>query len=239
MTHTIARLVAAVLLLLAPARVAPAGPLADPVGVLALDTATGATCFIPAGTPKTYMGEPIVLANAGTPQVLTGAQVHFVSTTGVAWQEVRIRMHFWDFLNGGFDPLFIDPVGEPQVTSLGARQFITNFYYTATLAFATPIVFTTTGPHGFTINFQGQRNGVLADTEELNPCVRFTTPFAVGSIFLEAPSYGYYRNASGLTDFNFLQSDWRSTTNDYSALMIRLYARGPLTPTAWLPNVQR
>ena len=213
-----------------------AGP--GPGEVTVLDTASGVPCTYTSSTPRTHIGLPIAVADSGAPLAITGMEVHFVSVTGQAWEDVRIRAQFWEYMNPGLDPLFSGPAGPLQEVSIGARQFITRLAYTETIRFAQPITFETTGFHGVALNIQGKINGQYVDTDALTPCMRLDAPFTVGSVALTPMQYGYYRNAYGLTNFNFFQAEWRSMGN-YSALMLKLYARGPIQSRAFVPVVER
>jgi hypothetical protein len=81
-----------------------AGP--GPGEVIVLDTASGVTCTFTSSTPRTHIGLPIAVADPGAPLAITGMEAHFVSTTGQAWEDVRIRVQFWEYMNPGLDPLF-------------------------------------------------------------------------------------------------------------------------------------
>jgi hypothetical protein len=206
--------------------------------VLVLDTASGVTCTYTSSTPRTYIGLPIAVANPGAPLAITGIEAHFVSVTGQAWEDVRIRVQFWEYMNPGLNPLFSGPAGPAQEISIGARQFVAMNTYSETIRFSRPITFATTGFHGVVLNIQGKLNGQYVDTDALTPCMRLNAPFTVGSVALTAIQYGYYRNASGNVNFNFQQADWRSM-GDYTALMLKLFARGPLQARAFVPSVER
>lgn len=212
-----------------------------PGEVTVLDTVTGATCTYTNATPRTYLGLPIRVADPGVPLAITSMEAHFVSVTGQSYDDVRIRVQFWERLNGGLSPAFLSQAGETQEVSIGARQFITRNAYAETIQFAHPITFVETSDHAFAINIQGLQNGVYADSDALTPCLRLGTPFAVGSVALAPIDYGYYRNRNAETDFNFSQSV--STMGSYSAIMVKLYAQSSAptpTPTAThtpeLPN---
>jgi hypothetical protein len=209
-----------------------------PGEVTVLDTVSGATCTYTTALPRTYIGLPIAVADPGVALAITGMEVHFVSVTGQAWENVRIRVQFWEYMNPGLDPLFASAAGPVQEVSIGARQFITRNEYAETIRFARPITFETTSYHGLALNIQGQINGEYVDTDALTPCLRLGTPFSVGSVALTPNDYGYYRNAYGMTNFNFLQAEWRSM-GSYTAPMLRLHARGPVQPRAFVPAVER
>ncbi len=205
--------------------------------VTVLDTASGVTCTYTSATPRTHFGLPIAVADPGVPLAITGMETHFVSATGEAWEDVRIRVQFWEYINPGLDPLFSGQAGPLQEISIGARQFITRTTYSETVRFTQPITFETTGFHGIALNIQGKKNGQYVDTDALTPCMRLNAPFTVGSIALTPIQYGYYRNAYGLTSFNFFQAEWRSM-GDYTAVMLKLYARGPAQSRAFVPVVK-
>jgi hypothetical protein len=213
-----------------------AGP--GPGEVTVLDTASGATCTYTTALPRTHIGLPIAVADPGADLAITGMDVHFVSVTGQAWENVRIRVQFWEYMNPGLDPLFVGAAGPLQEVSIGARQFITRNQYLETIRFSRPITFETTSYHGLALNIQGQINGEYVDTDALTPCLRLGTPFVVGSVALTPSDYGYFRNAYGLTNFNFFQAEWRSM-GSYTAMMLKLFARGPIQPRAFVPAIDR
>ena len=206
--------------------------------VTVLDTASGATCTYTSASPRTHFGLPFAAADPGVALAITGMEVHFVSVTGQAWEKVRIRAQFWEYMNPGLDPLFVTAAGPLQEISIGARQFITRNAYSETIQFSQPITFETSSYHGLALSIQGQVNGQYVDTDALTPCLRLGTPFTVGSVALTPNDYGYYRNAYGMTNFNFLQAEWRSM-GAYTAMMLKLYARGPIQPRAFVPAVER
>lgn len=206
--------------------------------VTVLDTASGATCTYTSAIPRTHFGLPFAAADPGVALAITGMEVHFVSVTGQAWENVRIRAQFWEYMNPGLDPLFVTAAGPLQEISIGARQFITRNAYSETIQFSQPITFETSSYHGLALSIQGQVNGQYVDTDALTPCLRLGTPFTVGSVALTPNDYGYYRNAYGMTNFNFLQAEWRSM-GAYTAMMLKLYARGPIQPRAFVPAVER
>ncbi len=209
-----------------------------PGEVTVLDTASGATCTYTTAQPRSHIGLPIAVANPGADLAITGMEVHFVSVTGQAWENVRIRVQFWEYMNPGLDPLFVNAAGPLQEVSIGARQFITRNQYSETIRFSRPITFETTSYHGLALNIQGQINGEYVDTDALTPCLRLGTPFAVGSVALTPNDFGYYRNVNGLTNFNFSQADWRSM-GSYTAMMLKVFARGPVQPRAFVPAIER
>ncbi len=214
----------------------------EPGEVVVLDTATGVTCTYTSGLPRSYFGIPIAVADPGVPLAISGLEVYFVALGQQNWEDVRVRVQFWEYMNPGLDPLFSTPAGPLQAISIGARQYVTGTFV-ETIRFTTPVTFQTTSYHGLALNIQGRINGEYVDTDALTPCLRLGAPFAVGSVALTPTDYGYFRGTFdrapfGMDPFNFLQSEWRSLGN-YSAMMLKLYARGPVQPRAFLPMVER
>lgn len=219
-----------------------AGP--GPGDVTVLDTASGVTCTYTSATPRTHIGLPIAVADPGVPLAISGAEVHFVALGNQTLEDVRIRAQFWEYMNPGLDPLFSIKAGPIQEVSIGARNYVTGTYV-ETIRFNTPVTFQTTSYHGLVLNIQGRINGEYVDSDSLTPCLRLGAPFAVGSVALTPIYYGYFRNADQvgravyqLDPFNFLQSEWRSMGN-YTALMLKLHARGPVQSRAFVPVVGR
>jgi hypothetical protein len=68
----------------------------------------------------------------------------------------------------------------------------------------------------------------MADTDNLTTIYATAPPDCRGS---NPSSDGYWRNASGRTDFNFDSSDLRAITGGNSALPVQLYAVGVREPS--------
>ncbi len=211
------------------------------LGVTVFDTVNGATCTYTSATPRTYLGLPFEAADSGAPLAINGLEAHFASTVQADYEDVRIRVQFWDRINQGLNPVFVQAAGEVREISIGARQFITRNVYSATIAFTTPVTFETAPFHALTLNVQGRVNGAYVDSDTLTPCLRLIAPFAIGTVALTPSDYGYYRNVYGQTHFNFQQEEQR-TMGLNTALMLRLFAKGPapaLTARAFLPEATR
>jgi hypothetical protein len=194
------------------------------------DSRTNATVSFTSSTPRTYMGQPFNLASDSP---ITQMKAYMVSTAAVTYTAIEARVQFWDAFTSASSPIFSSPVGPVYTFSLGAGSLAANTFYELTLTFPSPIVLTGTNNHGVTINYRGNTGAGLQDTTNLTNAIRGGTgapAFAVGSVPLPAPNYGYTRNASGRTDFNFDSTDLRSIGAN-SALVMILYT-GAADPTA-------
>ena len=198
------------------------------------DTRTNAAVSFTNSTPRTYMGQPFNLASDSP---ITQMKVYMVSTAAVNYTDLEARVQFWDAFPGT-PSLFASPAGPIYAFNLGAGSLAANVFYELTLTFPSPIVLTGTDNHGVTINYRGDTGAGLQDTNNLTNAIRNTVPFAVGSVPLPAPNYGYARNASTRTDFNFDSTDLRNIGAN-SALVLILYTgaddpTATVTPTATL-----
>jgi hypothetical protein len=203
------------------------------------DSVTNVTSFSAATAPHTYMGQAFNLATASP---ITAMQIELASLAAVNYTNLEVRIQFWDTFNGSTNPVFSSPVGSVYTFNLGAGSLALNTLYDISVTFATPIILTGTNNHGVTINFRGDTGAGLADTTNLTTAIRGGTgapAFAVGSVPLAGPAYGYYRNVTGRTDFNFDSGDSRSVGAN-SAVAFILFTGAPdptatATATATLP----
>lgn len=226
---------------------APASRLAE---VLVLDTVTNAPVLACTGSsPRSYMGDPFDAANPGGPMQISTIEFYMVSTDAQTFSDgLCLRIQFWENFDGASNPVFSTPVGGVRVLTVpGPISLNANAYYIITGTLSTPLTFANLTNNGFAINYQGNNGSGCADTNDLTSAIRYVeepseVPIAVGSIPLTAPELGYYRNASGLTNFNFNSSDLRSVSGTNSnAVAIKLYATLPYSPStecfSYLPLV--
>ena len=195
-----------------------------------MDTMTGASPSIPTAT-RTFIGDPFAPANVapGGPLTISMMDIVLVSASAATYQNLVLRVTFWDSYNGSAATVFSGP-SLLQTFSFGANTLAANSAYTLTgLTFTTPVTLNGGGPYGVTFNWQGDTGAGLANTDNLTTAIRTGSAFAVGSIPLSAPNYGYYRNASGRTDFNFASTDSRQIGAN-SAAMFRLYTNAAPVP---------
>lgn len=216
---------------------APAWRLAE---VLVLDTVTNAPGLTTGSSPRSYMGDPFNAADPGGPMQISTIEFYMVSTVAQTFSNgLCLRIQFWENFDGAVNPVFSTAVSGVRVFTVpGPISLNANAYYIITGTPSTPLTFANLANNGFAINYQGNSGSGCTDTNNLTSLIRCVeepgeAPIAVGSIPLAAPTLGYYRNASGLTSFNFNSSDLYAVSGTNSnAVAIRLYATLPdLTPT--------
>jgi PEP-CTERM motif len=159
--------------------------------ILGYDDRTGAVLNFSGSTPRTFIGQAFDIADPGGPPEIISMHLVLFATTALNYQSTQIRLQFWDSYNDSANPVFSNPVGGLQQLTAGPidTSGITSFVFT--FNFATPIPLTGLTGHGLTVNWQSDPTGVGTFADDDNP------------------SSGYYRNASGETDFNFQSSDAR------------------------------
>jgi hypothetical protein len=200
-------------------------------GTLVFDTISGDPTFTVGGTPRTYMGQDFNASAHDGPLLVDRVFVLLASLSNQSYTNVRASVQLWDAYD--FGPVYASPAGPVQQFDLGPMSLQASFYYDVDLVFASPVPLTGSSLRGIAINFQGDTGSGLTDTDNLTTIVRYgAVPFAVGS----NPSDGYWRNASGRTDFNFDLSDLRVISGEAnSALAIQIYAvEVPEPSTVWL-----
>lgn len=200
------------------------------------DTVTNVTSYSAATAPHTYMGQAFNLASASP---ITAMQIELASLSATSYTNLEVRVQFWNTFNSATNPVFSSPAGPVYTFNLGPANLALNNVYDITLPFTTPIVLTGTNNHGVTINFRGNTGAGMADTTNLTTAIRGgagSPAFAAGSVPLPAPAYGYYRNATGRTDFNFDSGDARSI-GDNSAVLIILFTGAPDPPATATASV--
>lgn len=198
-------------------------------GTLVFDTISGNPDISVGGTPRTYMGQDFNAADPGGPLLIERVLVLMGSTATQSYTNIRASVQLWDTY--GIDPVYAIPAGSVHRFDLGPMSLAAFFAYDVDLVFPTPIPMTGLNLHGIAINFQGDTGAGLFDTDNLTTIVRYgAVPIAVGS----NPSVdGYWRNASGRTDFNFDLSDFRFFTGGNSALALQIYATGVPEPSTF------
>ena len=176
------------------------------------DGLTGAAVSFTASTPRTFMGQGFSVANVVTNPQITRMRLVLVSGGAVNYQNTRIRLQFWDTYNSASSPVFSNPAGEVQTFTTGPITAASPTAFTFTLDFASAIPLTGLTGHGFSVNWQGDPtgNGTFTDDTLLTAGLRSagSANIVIGTNL--NPSSGYYRNAGGETNFNFLSSSSRS-----------------------------
>ncbi len=192
------------------------------------DGITGAALAIPTAT-RTYMGQGFSF-NSPDGQATTNISsmaVSLASATTANYDNIRVRVQFWGTFTPnatGTTPVFSNSLANLTFTG-GAFSATANTATTFTL----PINGSAQLPGGIlalpsgtslgvTINWQAGTadpanpgSFTYADTDNLTTTVRgsTSTPLAAGTN-VNPGNTGYYRNASGRTDFNFLATDGRT-----------------------------
>jgi hypothetical protein len=211
---------------------APASPQAN---TLVLDTFTNAPGLAVSGVnPRSYMGDPFNAADPGGPLEITQIVFYMSSSIDRTFSDgLCLRIQFWDNYNGTSDPVFSNAAGGVNLFTIpGPASLSANAFYAITATLSTPLSFVDLINNGFVVNYQGDNGTGCADTDTLTSLIRYVdkpdeAPLPVGSIPLPPPDWGYYRNASGLTNFNLNSTDLRGISGTNSnAIAIKLYANG-------------
>lgn len=187
-----------------------------------LDTVDSpATNFTFTGSmPRTYMGDGFT-NSALTPTSqfnVTGLSLFLVSATAASYTDVLLRIQFYNSYNPNAASVFSNPAGPLQTFDVGAQTFAANTIYEFDFTLTSPSPITLFGNNlGFAQNFQSSTlpGGLMpADNPNLTSLITYNTAgtgYAAGQITTgTSPNFGYYRNASGRTDFNFANTDSRS-----------------------------
>ena len=175
------------------------------------DSQTGATISFTSSTPHTFMGQGFTVADPGGPVEITSMSIVLVAATAVNYAATRINVEFWDTFNSASSPVFSNPLGVESfttapITTVGPTGF------TFTLTFGTPIPLTGLTNHGIAVNWQSDAGGTgtFIDDTNLTAALRISGSANISPGANNNTGSGYYRNASGETDFNFQSSDART-----------------------------
>jgi hypothetical protein len=176
------------------------------------DSLTGAVANFTASTPRTFMGQGFSVANVVTNPQITRMRIVLVSSGAVNYQNTRIRLQFWDTYNSASSPVFSNPAGEVQTFTTGPITAASATAFTFTLDFASAIPLTGLNGHGLSVNWQSDPtgNGTFTDNALLTAGLRSagSANIVIGTNL--NPASGFYRNAGGENNFNFLSSSSRS-----------------------------
>lgn len=213
-------------------------PLPMTPDVLLFDSFSAATSFGIPNVTRTFIGFPFNTINPNEPLLISKATVYLASATAVSYTNIQVRVQFWNDWNGTTNPVFSNAAGGIQVADLGAFTTAASSFYTIPLTFASPIPFADFVNNGYAVNFQGDTGSGLASTDDLTTVAGYgASPFAVGTTPI-VNAYGY-RNASGLTNFNFNSTDARTFTQPNQGIALQLFGNftSP-TATATATNTQ-
>lgn len=180
-------------------------------GATTVYDATGGQFTTTTGVPRAYMGGAANIAGAGPQVDITSIDVFLAATTGATYTNVRARIQFWDTYASAATPIFSAPAGTLITADTGPITTVTNTVNTLTINLPTPVRLNSLTGKGFAVNFQSDTGGGLADDPNI------TTPLSINGAQLVGTSAvgggnGFYRNASGRTDFNFVPGDLRTFT---------------------------
>jgi hypothetical protein len=218
----------------------PAGPLAmgqriqvgaprgaDPV----VYDSTGGSFTTTTGVPRAYIGGAANLVGAGPQVDITSIDVFMAATAAVTFTNVRARIQLWDTYAPAGTPIYSAPAGVLITADAGPVTTVANTVTTLTITLPTPVRLNSLTGKGFAVNFQGDTGAGLADDANLTVPLAINGAQNVGTSAVGAGN-GFYRNASGRTDFNFLSSDLRTftgITDTRTALVLRGNASVPVS----------
>jgi len=218
--------------------------------VLLFDSITGSTPSGTTSTPNTYMGEPVngSLLGGATPS-LTGIDCAIVNFTGTTINTTDLQLHFtvWGSHSTASSPVFSNNLGTFNVDFGPVSNFATSSFLnvegatpgvTPGITLATPLALPSNQHIGFTFNWTiADQTGTQVSMNNLNALLRTTGAFAVGTPDFAAPNYGYYRNAGGETNFNFLNTSSRNIGANSGVYMRAFVAAVPEPTTLGLAGL--
>jgi len=220
-------------LMLAVAGLALAGPTGKSAqaDTIAWDSMTGVTnTFLFPGSPgRSFVGQALSL-DSSAPLTLTGFDTILLSgaaQTGL----LRLNVYVWGGFSPSASPVFSNLLYAESFSFTSASTLNANALYplqssTAGVpffAFTTPVALPASSPVGITLNWQINTGAGFVNTDTLTTAVRGSVPLAVGTnLNGTSPNFGFFRNASGQTNGNFLPTDVR-TIGANSAISLRLY----------------
>ncbi len=178
------------------------------------DSYSSATLTSAANTPHTFIGEPITLnSNGGTSNIsIAGGTAYLQPLTTTSYTNIRLNVTFWGAASGataGTTPAFSNSLGTYSF-DLGPLNASALSIYPYSFSLPSTVVFPSRAG-GVTLNWQGNTGSGLTSTDNLTSALRFApAPPVSGAFTVGTPGvFGYYRNASGETDGNFLGSSFR------------------------------
>jgi hypothetical protein len=220
----------------------------SPQAISLLDTFTGVTTLTTTtGLPRTFIGDGFTnnsLPTGTTSFQITGVTVYMASTATVSYTNgVAIRIQFFNTHSGTSTPVYSGPTGGVITATLpGPVNTTLNTFTTIPITLTTPVTLTGgSGTNwGFAVNFQGDTGAGLASTDNLTSLLTANTAgtFNAGTITTGTPPvYGFYRNASGGTNFNFIPSDLRTFAGLNAIAAAIIITGDPVGPTAAGVNI--
>ena len=176
------------------------------------DGRSGAVVDYTTAAPRTFMGQAFDIADPGGPPAIASIHLAVIAATAVNYSNTMLRVQLWDTFNATNSPVFSNPVGSLQDLITGPISASGAAYWTFTLNFTAPIALTGLTGHGLTVNWLSDPTGTgtFALDTNLTAALRGSGSANVNPGTNSNPSSGYYRNASGETDFNFQSTDSRT-----------------------------
>lgn len=172
---------------------------------------TSTTFTTTTGSPRTFIGGVANLVGAGPQVDITSIDVYMAATAAVNFTNVRARIQLWNTYTSSATPIFSNAAGAVIEADIGAFSSAANNYTIITINLPTPLRLNSLSGKGFAVSFQGDSGGGLAATDNLTSTMNYGGALPVGGNGI-AGGNGFFRNASGRTDFNFVPGDLRTFT---------------------------
>lgn len=183
---------------------------------------------VTAATPRTYMGQAFNAANPGGALKITRIELVMASLAAVNYTDIIVNVQLWDSYNAASTPVFAGPTGGVLSFSSGPFNAAADTLYFISLPLPVPVSLSSLTNKGIVVNYRGNTGSGYSSTDNLTSGLRggAAPPYAIGSVpQLAAPEFGYYRNASGRTDFNFNSTDARALNGVVNnGLLIKIFA---------------
>lgn len=194
---------------------------ADPIVFDSFTSATGLTTTT--GVPRTFMGGVFTSSGAGPQVDVTAIDVYPASTAAANYTNVRINIQLWNTYAAAGSPVFSSPASAVISADVGALAAAVNTFYPVTITLPTPVRLNSLANKGIAISYQVDTGSGLVVSDNMTSLLTYEGSVSVGTYVLNGGN-GFFRNASGRTDYNFLSSDLRTFTGiDDAALGVILY----------------
>jgi hypothetical protein len=185
---------------------------------------TGATFNASTSQPNRFIGGAANISGAGPQVDITSFDLFMVSLAAGSYTNIRARLQIWDTYTEGSTPIFSNAAGTTIAIDTGPVNVNASSVATLTFNLPAPLRLNSLTNKGFAVNFQADTGAGLVDDTNLVGALNVNDTQPVGTSAVAAGN-GFYRNASGRTDFNFASTDLRSfatpTTNARAALILR------------------
>ncbi len=172
---------------------------------------TAPSVTLTGSTPHTFIGGAANLAGTDSQVDITSIDMFMGVVAAASYTNVRARIQFWDTYTAGATPVFSTAAGAVIEADLGPLNLTGGTAYTVTLNLPTPLHLNSLANVGFGVSFQGDTGSGLAVTDNLTSALSYGGAYIAGSSAISGGN-GFYRNASGRTDFNFVPTDLRTFT---------------------------